>query len=283
VLGAIVEATLAVAPLPQVRRYEGWSFRSFGDGAEAFRALEQGKAAPDVARLSDEEETRLAMALSSSGGLTERAGRAYLRARGHDGGCIVIVGWEGDQATVARRRAAGASILSAGGGLPLGQRPGRAWLRTRYVGPYLRDVLLGRGVLAETLETATSWSRLDGLHRAVGAALRDALSSRGTPPLVGCHVSHLYRSGASLYFTYMARAERGAELDQWRAAKDAACDAIVANGGTLTHHHAVGVDHAPWMGAEVGDLGLELLRAAKERLDPRGIMNPGKLIPLPTS
>ncbi|MEA2374413.1 MAG: alkyldihydroxyacetonephosphate synthase [Thermoleophilaceae bacterium] len=283
VLGAIVDATLAVAPLPEFRRYEGWSFRSFGEGAEAFRALEQGKAAPDVARLSDEEETRLAMALSSSGGLTERAGRAYLRARGHDGGCIVIVGWEGDQATVARRRAAGASILSAGGGLPLGQRPGRAWLRTRYVGPYLRDVLLGRGVLAETLETATTWTQLDGLHRAVGAALSDAFSSRGTPPLVGCHVSHLYRSGASLYFTYMARAERGAELDQWRAAKDAACDAIVANGGTLTHHHAVGVDHAPWMGAEVGDLGLELLRAAKERLDPRGIMNPGKLIPLPTS
>jgi alkyldihydroxyacetonephosphate synthase len=94
-----------------------------------------------------------------------------------------------------------------------------------------------------------------------------------------CHVSHLYRSGASLYFTFIAAQEQGAELDQWRAAKTAACDAIVSNGGTLTHHHAVGHDHTPWMQAEVGETGLEVLRAAKERLDPRGIMNPGKLLP----
>ena len=94
-----------------------------------------------------------------------------------------------------------------------------------------------------------------------------------------CHVSHLYRSGASLYFTFLARQEREAPLEQWRAAKWAASDAIVANGGTITHHHAVGRDHAPWMRAEVGELGLDLIRAAKERLDPAGIMNPGKLLP----
>jgi alkyldihydroxyacetonephosphate synthase len=279
VLGVIVDATLTVGPLPSYRRYEGWSFRSFGEGAEAFRLMEQGGAAPDVARLSDEEETRLAMALSSSGSLVERAGRAYLRARGHQRGCIVIAGWEGDQRSVARRREEGTRILRSAGGLPLGSRPGQAWLRTRYLGPYLRDELLGRGVLAETLETATTWSRLGELHDAVSTALREALGARGTPALVGCHVSHLYRSGASLYFTFMARAEPGAEMDQWRAAKEAASRAIVEHGGTITHHHAVGRDHTPWMGDEVGDLGLELLRAAKERLDPRGIMNPGKLIP----
>jgi alkyldihydroxyacetonephosphate synthase len=94
-----------------------------------------------------------------------------------------------------------------------------------------------------------------------------------------CHVSHLYPSGASLYFTFIARQEAGAELDQWRAAKSAAGDAIVTHHGTITHHHAVGRDHAPWMPAEVGELGVELLRAAKARLDPRGIMNPGKLLP----
>ena len=94
-----------------------------------------------------------------------------------------------------------------------------------------------------------------------------------------CHVSHLYPSGASLYFTFMARAEPGAELDQWRAAKQAASRAIVEAGGTITHHHAIGLDHVAWMRDEVGELGVELLRAAKERLDPHGIMNPGKLIP----
>jgi alkyldihydroxyacetonephosphate synthase len=133
--------------------------------------------------------------------------------------------------------------------------------------------------MVETLETATSWTRLGELYAAVADALREALSARGTRPIVMCHVSHLYRSGASLYFTFIAAQEQGAELEQWRAAKQAASDAIVAHGGTITHHHAVGRDHAPWMQAEVGDLGLDLLRAAKERLDPRGIMNPGKLLP----
>jgi alkyldihydroxyacetonephosphate synthase len=95
-----------------------------------------------------------------------------------------------------------------------------------------------------------------------------------------CHVSHLYRSGASLYFTFLARQESADPLEQWRAAKGAACDAIVASGGTITHHHAVGRDHAPWMPAEVGALGIEVLRSAKRTLDPAGIMNPGKLLPV---
>ena len=131
----------------------------------------------------------------------------------------------------------------------------------------------------ETLETAASWSGLEKLHRVVAGALQEALAARGTPPLVICHISHLYRSGASLYFTFFARQEGGAELDQWHAAKTAAGDAIVANGGTITHHHAVGRDHLPWMRAELGNLGLDVLRAVKERLDPKGIMNPGKLLP----
>jgi alkyldihydroxyacetonephosphate synthase len=113
----------------------------------------------------------------------------------------------------------------------------------------------------------------------VAQALHSAMEARGTPALVGCHVSHLYPAGASLYFTWMGRAEEGAELDQWRAAKTAAMDAIVAHGGTITHHHAIGRDHVPWMTAEVGDLGVEALRAVKARLDPGGIMNPGKLLP----
>ena len=255
-LGVITEATLAVRPLPEASRYEGWSFRSFEEGREAFRAMEQAEASPEVARLSDESETALSMALGSRGTVGERAGRAYLRLRGHEQGCIAIVGWEGAEAEIASRR-----------------------LRGRHSGPYLRVARLDRGVMAETLETATTWSRLGELYKAVGDALRDALSARGTPPLVMCHVSHLYRSGASLYYTFIAAQEQGAELDQWRAAKQAASDAIVAHGGTITHHHAVGRDHAPWMRAEVGDLGVELLRAAKERLDPRGIMNPGKLLP----
>jgi alkyldihydroxyacetonephosphate synthase len=277
-LGVITEVTLALRPYPGERRYEGWSFRGFDEGVEAFRQLAEAHAAPDVARLSDEEETRLAMALSSSGSVVERLGKGYLRARGHDGGCIVIAGYEGERDDVTRRARDGGRRLRAAGGLALGRRPGESWLRGRYAGPYLRDALLDRGVMVETLETATTWTRLRELHSAVAGALRGAMADLGTPALVGAHVSHVYPAGASLYFTWMARRQQGAELDQWRAAKSAAMDAIVTHGGTITHHHAVGRDHAPWMAAEVGELGVEALRAVKERLDPAGIMNPGKLL-----
>jgi alkyldihydroxyacetonephosphate synthase len=278
-LGVITEATLKLRPLPPERRYVGWSFRSFEEGVEALRELAQSHLAPDVARLSDEEETRLAMTISASGSVAERIGKRYLKARGHGGGCIVITGYEGERRDVALRAGLGAARLRAAGGLALGSRPGEAWLRSRYHGPYLRDALLGRGVMVETLETATTWSLLHELHRAVTDVLQRTMRERGTPGLVGCHVSHLYPAGASLYFTWMARAEEGAEIDQWRVCKGAAMDAIVSHGGTITHHHAVGRDHVPWMTAEVGELGVEALRAVKARLDPAGIMNPGKLLP----
>jgi alkyldihydroxyacetonephosphate synthase len=152
-----------------------------------------------------------------------------------------------------------------------GRAPGVAWLASRFAAPHLRDDLLDRGVLVETLETATSWTGLSELRRGVTRALA------GTH--VGCHVSHLYPTGASLYFTVLAAQDREDPVGQWRALKTAATDAIVATGGTITHHHAVGREHAPWLGAETGPLGLGLLRAVKERCDPAGIMNPGKLLP----
>jgi len=285
VLGVICEATVRVRPAPAARRYEGWSFRSFAEGCAAFRVMEQADAAADVSRLSDEHETRLSMAMASTGSRKERLGRRYLRMRGHEGGCVAILGFEGDEEDVERRRRRTSALLRAGGGVLLGRRPGEAWLRGRYAAPYLRDELLDRRVMVETLETATTWANLESMHGAVGSALRTSLDGRGTPPLVMCHVSHLYPSGASLYFTFLARQEGEADaapsalLAQWSAAKTAASEAIVAGGGTITHHHAVGRDHRPWIRAEVGELGIELIRAAKERLDPAGIMNPGKLLP----
>jgi alkyldihydroxyacetonephosphate synthase len=277
-LGVLTEVCLRVRPRPPSRRYEGMFFRTFAEGVEALRAGAQEHALPDVTRLSDEAETGVSLALTGQDSLRLRAGRAYLRARGYARGCVAILGWEGEPEDLARRRGTGLALLREHGGLSVGSGPGRRWARARYEGPYLRDWLLDRGVLVETLETATRWSRLEGLHRAVGDALRSALGGRGTPAVVMCHVSHVYETGASLYFTFLARQEAGAEIEQWQAAKSAATDAIVAGGGTLTHHHAVGRDHAPWLGAEVGPLGLAALGAVKRELDPQGIMNPGKLV-----
>ena len=277
-LGVITEATLKVRSRPGHRRYEGWMLKGFAEGADAFRQLEQRGAAPDVARLSDEAETLLSLELAGSGSAAQRAGRAYVKARGYEGGCLAILGYEGEHAAVTRRRGQAARIMKSAGALSLGSRPGNAWLRGRYDGPYLRDALLDNCFLVETLETAAQWSDLLDLYAAVREAIRNALEARGTPPLVMCHISHLYPNGASLYFTFLAAQEQGAELEQWRAAKSAATDAIVGAGGTITHHHAVGRDHAAWLPQEIGDLGVDLLRSMKTRLDPAGIMNPGKLM-----
>jgi alkyldihydroxyacetonephosphate synthase len=279
VLGAITEVTVRVRPAPPVRRYEAWVAADFGSGREIVRALAQAGALADVTRLSDETETRVTLGLAGTTGVRRTALDAYLRVRRRRGGCLMICGWEGDRETVDRRHAVSARLLRRGGAVPLGSSAGEAWDRGRFAGPYLRDELIDRGYLVETLETSHTWSRVDDLYRAVGSALDGALRRQGTPPMVWCHVSHAYRDGASLYFTFVAPARAGEDIEQWRAAKAAACDAIVATGGTITHHHAIGRDHAPYMRAEVGETGLEALRALKERLDPTGIMNPGKLLP----
>jgi alkyldihydroxyacetonephosphate synthase len=256
-LGVITRVALRVHPLPDAVHHEGWTFPSFADGAEALRRLERDGLAPDIARLSDEEETRLSVALAGTG----RVGRTLLGGR-----CLLVLGWEG---RTGRRRAVATRLLRWGG-IPLGSKPGRAWLASRFAGPYLRDDLLDRGVLVETLETATSWSNLAHLYDAV----RNVFSGAH----VGCHVSHLYPTGASLYFTILA-AQDADPVAQWRALKSRALDAIAAAGGTLTHHHAIGHDHAPWLAGEIGEYGVNLLRTLKSHCDPAGIMNPGKVLP----
>lgn len=277
-LGVISELSLRVRPAPREQIYEGVFFESFAGGAQALRALVQGRAAPDVARLSDEAETRMSLALAGSGGAKGKVGRLYLRARGYAEGCLAIFGWEGEEGQASARRERGRAIVREHGGLSVGSSPGEAWRHGRFSAPYLRDELLTLGVMVETLETATQWSNLERLYRAVGGAIERALREDGTPGLVMCHISHLYETGASLYFTFIAKQREGAEIEQWRRAKEAASEAICANGGTITHHHAVGCDHAPWMGAEVGETGVRALRALKAELDPAGIMNPGKLV-----
>ena len=279
VLGVIPGVTVRVRPAPAVRRFEAWIAESFEAGADIVRALAQGPGLPDVIRVSDEEETRASLALSGPRGVSGRLFNGYLGLRARRGGCLMVIGIDGDQESVARRRALSVRALRAGGAAYLGQAAGRSWDRGRFEGPYLRDTLMEMGAIVETLETSHTWARLGDLHRAVGEAIRGSLSAQGTPGLAFSHLSHAYPDGASLYFTFVARARRGAELEQWRAVKRAASEAIVATGGTITHHHGIGRDHSPYMEAEVGRTGLEALRAVKERLDPTGIMNPGKLLP----
>jgi alkyldihydroxyacetonephosphate synthase len=263
-LGVITSLTVQLRPLPERRVYAGWRLPSFAAGISTVRRLAQDGPLPTVLRLSDEAETALNLA---------RPGELGTGGTG----CLAIVGYEGAADDVERRRAACAAVLEAAGGTP---EPGAgdAWELDRFRGPYLRDALLDAGALVETLETVTFWSSLLGVYEAVSGALRESLTAQGTPPVVLCHVSHVYPSGASLYFT-VGCAQEDDPVAQWRTAKSAASDAILAAGASITHHHGVGTDHRDWYEREIGELAVDALRAVKAQLDPAGIMNPGVLIP----
>ncbi|MGB3286944.1 FAD-binding oxidoreductase [Mycolicibacter algericus] len=267
VFGVITRVRVRVHPVPATTRYEAWSFPDFATGAAALRAITQTGTGPTVVRLSDEAETGVNLAS------TEQIGEQQIT-----GGCLAITLFEGTAEHTESRHAETRALLAGHGGTSLGEGPARAWEHGRFSAPYLRDSLLAAGALCETLETATAWSNLGTLKAAVTDALTTALADSGTPALVLCHISHVYAGGASLYFTVVA-GQRGNPIDQWLAAKTAASEAIMRNGGTITHHHAVGADHRRWMVDEVGELGVQVLRAVKATLDPAGILNPGKLIP----
>jgi alkyldihydroxyacetonephosphate synthase len=265
-LGVITSLTAQLRRSPDARVYEGWRFESFAEGALALRKLIQDGPVPTVLRLSDEAETAVSLAQP------ERIGEAS------GGGALAIVGYEGSREEVRSRQAAVTEALRADGAVS-DPDAGESWARDRFRGPYLRDALLDEGALVDTLETVTFWSSLERVYRAVGDALRDSLIELGTPPVIMCHISHVYRAGASLYFT-VACAMTDDPIAQWRAAKAAANDAITSNGASISHHHGVGSDHRDWLSKEIGELGVEMLAAVKARLDPAGILNPGVLIPV---
>ncbi|MFJ7965335.1 FAD-binding oxidoreductase [Streptomyces sp. NPDC096324] len=267
--GVITSVTVRIKPLPRTRVYEGWRFASFEEGATALRRLAQDGPRPTVLRLSDETETFVGLAQPDAIGSADAA----------TAGCTAIAGYEGTEEETARRREEAAEVLRAAGGTYLGAEPGERWAHGRYSAPYLRDALLDAGAFAETLETATFWSRVPELYAAVRTALTETLSAAGTPPLVMCHISHVYENGASLYFTVVSAQGEDA-VAHWAPAKEAANEAVLSAGGTISHHHGVGTDHRDWYLREAGPLGVEALRAVKERLDPEGVLNPGILLPL---
>jgi alkyldihydroxyacetonephosphate synthase len=261
--GVVTAVRVRVRHLPAVKVYDARQFASFAEGAAAMRTLAQAGLLPTVIRLSDESETAINLARPS-----EVGGES-------SGGCMMISGYEGTPEAVEARRTACSALLDGLGGTNLGPEAGQAWAEGRYHGPYLRDSLLDVGVLVETLETVTFWSNLDHVYQSVKQALTDSL---GEATIVLCHISHVYETGASLYFTVATR-QSDDPVAQWVAAKAAASDAIVHSGASITHHHAVGQDHKPWLGEEIGPVGVMILRAVKDRLDPTGVLNPGILIP----
>lgn len=266
--GVITRVRLRVHPIPEEKHYEAFSFPSFDKGVAALRAVEQTGSGPTVMRLSDEIES--SVNLTS----TDKIGESDAQ---ENKGCLAITMFEGSAEHVRRSHQETRDVLLSHGGTSVGEGPARQWEKGRFGAPVLRDSLMDAGALCETLETATDWSNVLRLKKAVGAALASHLVGESAA-LIMCHVSHVYATGCSLYFTVVAGASEDAEASarKWRDAKSAATEAMATHGGTITHHHAVGTDHLPWMEAEIGQLGISILKAVKKQVDPVGILNPGK-------
>jgi len=283
-LGVITSGSARVRSLPERRRFGAWFLPDWSSAIGFARDLLQTDVRPAVMRLSDPAETRWLLKTGSERrSVVERIGRAYVRRvvrrRGFDPEqiCLCILGFEGraDLVRLAHRQARHTANRYRAVGL--GASPGRSWERDRFTLPYLRDELMSRCVMVDTLETAATWANVERLYAAVREAIDAAIRTGGTRGAVMAHVSHVYPTGASLYYTFLARQQSGNELPQWQAIKTAATRAILEHGGTLSHHHGVGYEHLP-LEAEHGPLATDALRSLKATLDPAALMNPEKLL-----
>jgi alkyldihydroxyacetonephosphate synthase len=281
-LGVIVDATLRIRPRPLIQDFRGMIFPHFKAGTEMIRQVMSVGLPMSMLRLSDAPETELSLLMRRDPKRRFDLTAAFLNRLpmfGYgDERCVMLYGVEGnDRRELSRQMKAAARIGRRCSGLKLGGGPGRKWLADRFHTPYLRDYLLDRGVVIDTMETAFTWSRLPAAHDEVLAVMQQSAQTHAGGGIAMGHVSHSYRDGACVYFVVIYPVDVQQGVAQWNAIKADTTNAIIAAGGTVSHHHGVGIDHAPWLIGEQGPLGHETLLALKQRLDPDGIMNPGKL------
>ncbi len=278
-LGFLTDVVLRATPHPEVEHLEAWALPGWAEGTDAVRELVQARPGLSLLRLSTPAETRTLLAFADKPAQT-RALSAYVRARRKPSDWVLaLVGVAGRRRIAKAARGEAGSVLRAHGGIRL-PALADAWSRTRFRSPYLRNALWSAGYASDTLETATDWEHVPGLLARIDAALSAALAPWGERAHVFTHLSHLYPSGSSLYVTFIFRLAPDPDetMARWRALKSAASQTISVDGATITHHHGVGVDHAPYLAAEKGPLGMAALAAIVRTFDPDGLMNPGVLL-----
>jgi alkyldihydroxyacetonephosphate synthase len=286
-VGVITEAIVHVRRISERRVILGYLFPTFADGLAAMRDVAASDCSVSVSRLSDANETQFSFAMRKRPTLLDRLQVAALNAyltRRHgfelDRMCLSFIGYEGSEANVARERKAVGKVVKRHGGLCIGSGPGLLYDQKKFDTPYIRDFLLDRGTIGDVSETAMPWSRLAPVYEAVRAAATGAFAQVGVQGYLMCHLSHSYHAGACLYFTFAFRPTRGQDmLEEYTVVKDAIQQAFVDNGATLSHHHAVGTEHAQWLEQDISAPGIRMLEGLFAGIDPGGNLNPGKIIP----
>src|SRR3954447_5812092 len=284
-LGVITEATIHVRRVPSERKILRYLFPTWAAGLTAMRDIAASEAAPSVTRVSDAAETAFSFALRDAPTPLDRVKskvlQAFLRRRDWnlEAMCLALIGYEGSPDHVATQRKLSERIIKRQGGLCIGRSPGKLYDQKKFDTPYIRDFLLDRGAPADVSETSASWSELQTVYDNVMAAGRGAFRPLGVPGDLMCHLSPSYHSGACLYFTFALNPPDDRDgLEDYGVAKRAIQQAFVDSGATLSHHHAVGTEHAQWLEEDISAPGVAMLRALFEGTDLGANLNPGKIV-----
>jgi alkyldihydroxyacetonephosphate synthase len=281
-LGLLTEVTLRVRPRAAHEAFHAIFFAGWDAGLGAVRALAQASVSLSMLRYANAVETETQLALVEGHDRALAGLRRYLGWRGVGAGaCMLLAGVTGSEREARQARGALGEIVRGARGVAVGLGVGRGWAKNRFHGPYLRNSLWDAGIAVETMETCVPWHGATAMVNGIESAGRATLAAEGERVHVFTHLSHVYRQGCSVYSTFVYRlaGDPDADLARWRRLKTAVSQAIVGGGGTISHQHGVGVDHAPYLAAEKGELGMALIRAAARELDPDAMMNPGKLWP----
>jgi len=280
-LGVITEAVMRVTPLPEHESFHALFFPAWNLAETAVRELVQSKLPLSMLRLSNPSETFTNLKLAGHVRLIEML-ESYLRMRGvDDNKCMLLIGVSGDKKQARHALKGAVARCKRLNAVYIGTAMGKKWAENRFRGPYLRNALWQLGYASDTVETAADWPAVTATLQNVEHTAHTALAALGVKLHAFTHLSHLYPQGASIYTTFVYPLAEGfdANLQHWQRLKQAVSEAIVASGGTISHQHGVGRDHASYLRAEKGVLGLSMTRGLFSQFDPQGLMNPGCLIP----
>ena len=279
-LGVLTEACVRISPIPEREEFHAVFFPDFQHGIEAIKQILSAGLSLCMLRLSTSNETITTLAMAGHKKIIGAMER-LLAIRGlGNGKCMLLLGFNGKSNLVHLTRSEALNITSKLGGVHIGKTFGEQWHKNRFRTPYLRNTLWEMGYAVETLETAIDWGNVPQMVDQIEAAIHNSMAEVGEEVHVFTHLSHVYPYGSSVYTTFIFRlaAEPEESLDRWRMMKSAASNTINRLGGTISHHHGIGMDLMPYLEAEKGKLGMGVISAVCRQLDPKGMMNPGKLI-----
>jgi alkyldihydroxyacetonephosphate synthase len=280
-LGILTQIKVRVTPVPQWEQFYAVFFPDWQKATDAVRALIQARVPLSMLRLGNAGETETQLALGNGKRLTALFER-YLSWRGASAEkCMLIFGATGMRGQSRSAIKQALRLFRKNKGIYTGTIVGRKWSESRFLTPYLRNSLWEKGYAVDTIETATDWKNVDRMVNAIESSLSRALGGESERIHVFTHLSHLYPQGSSIYTSYLFRNGKTYEhtFERWSRLKAAVSEAIITNGGTISHQHGVGVDHLPYITAEKGEFGIAAIKALCRQFDPDGIMNPGKLVP----